>query len=91
MSSYLVDDVINVNCSVKLSDNEDIQKIYEAILDACEQISQHIRYKTSNKVQTQNDFGDTQLDMDIQIDGIIFENLKACGAVYAAASEERPY
>mmetsp|Transcript_9991 Transcript_9991/g.15117 ORF Transcript_9991/g.15117 Transcript_9991/m.15117 type:complete len:262 (-) Transcript_9991:74-859(-) len=29
--------------------------------------------------------------MDVQIDGIIFQNLKDSGVVYGAASEERPY
>ena len=64
--------------------------MYEAILDACEQITLHIRYNTSNKIETQNDFGDLQLDMDVQIDSIIFEALKDSGVVYGAASEERP-
>ena len=51
----------------------------------------HIRYNTSNKITTANDFGDVQLDFDVQIDSILFEHLKDCGVVYAASSEERPY
>jgi fructose-1,6-bisphosphatase len=62
-----------------------------AILEACEQITMHIRYNTSNKIEASNDFGDHQLDMDVQIDSIIFDALRNSGAVYSAASEERPY
>lgn len=51
----------------------------------------HIRYNTSNKITTANDFGDVQLDFDVQIDSILFDNLTACGVVYSASSEERPY
>ena len=51
----------------------------------------HYRYNTSNKITTANDFGDVQLDFDVQIDSILFDALKACGVVYAASSEERPY
>ena len=51
----------------------------------------HIRYNTSNKITTANDFGDVQLDFDVQIDSIIFEALKNSGVVFGAASEERPY
>ena len=51
----------------------------------------HIRYNTSNKITTANDFGDVQLDFDVQIDSILFEALKDCGVVYGASSEERPY
>jgi fructose-1,6-bisphosphatase len=50
----------------------------------------HIRYNTPNKIHNANEFGDTQLDMDVQIDSIIFDALKECGVVYAAASEEKP-
>ena len=37
-----------------------------------------------------SEFGDVQLDFDVQIDSILFENLQDCGVVYMAASEERP-
>lgn len=74
----------------KFSDDPDLQKVYEAVLDACEQITLHIRYNTSNKIENANDFGDVQLDFDVQIDSIIFDALKESGVVYCAASEERP-
>ena len=39
-------------------DDPDLQKVYEALLAACEDITLHIRYNTSNKITTANDFGD---------------------------------
>jgi len=43
-----------------------------------------------NKIDLANEFGDVQLDMDVQIDSIIFNALEECGVVYGAASEEKP-
>jgi len=80
-----------VNCKEKFSEDADLQKVYDALLAACEDITLHIRYNTSNKITTANDFGDVQLDFDVQIDSILFEHLKDCGVVYGASSEERPY
>lgn len=80
-----------MNCDQVFSEDPDLQKVYVALLKACEEITMHIRYNTSNKITTANDFGDVQLDFDVQIDSILFENLKECGVVYAASSEERPY
>ena len=41
-------------------------------------------------VTSKNDFGKQQSDIDLAADDIIFKHLKACGVVYAAASEEKP-
>lgn len=80
-----------VNCKEIFSDDPDLQKVYMAILKACEEITMHIRYNTSNKITTANDFGDVQLDFDVQIDSILFDNLTQSGVVFSASSEERPY
>lgn len=80
-----------VNCKEIFSDDADLQKVYMAILKACEEITMHIRYNTSNKITTANDFGDVQLDFDVQIDSILFDNLTQSGVVFSASSEERPY
>ena len=69
----------------------DLQKVYQAILEACEDIAAHLRYNTSNKITTANDFGDTQLDMDVQTDSLIFESLRNSGVVSQGFSEERAY
>ena len=52
-------------CNEVLAEDPDLQKVYDAILDACEQITMHIRYNTPNKIELSNDFGDVQLDMDV--------------------------
>ena len=83
--------VPTVVCDQTFSEDPDLQKVYHAILSACEEITMHIRYNTSNKITSANDFGDVQLDFDVQIDSILFDALKDCGVVYAASSEERPY
>jgi hypothetical protein len=43
----------------------DIGKVYEGILEAVKEIAEHLRYSTSNKIQTTNDYGDVQLDQDV--------------------------
>lgn len=40
----------------------DLGKVYEGILEAVKDIADHLRYSTSNKIQTVNEFGDVQLD-----------------------------
>jgi hypothetical protein len=37
----------------------DLQKVYMGILEAVQEIAVHLRYNTSNKIKTENDFGDT--------------------------------
>ena len=54
-----------VNCTETFSEDPDLQKVYNALLLACEDITLHIRYNTSNKITTANDFGDVQLDFDV--------------------------
>ena len=49
-----------------------------------------MRYRLSNKIDTANEFGEVQLDMDVQTDSLIFEALRETGVVYAGLSEERP-
>ena len=36
----------------------DLGKVYEGILEAVKEIAEHLRYSTSNKIQTTNEFGD---------------------------------
>jgi fructose-1,6-bisphosphatase len=69
----------------------DLGKVYEGIFEAVLEIAEHLRYSTSNKITTQNDFGDVQLDQDVQTDSIIFECLKNTGMVFSGLSEERSY
>ena len=69
----------------------DLGKVYEGILEAVKEIAEHLRFSTSNKIQTTNDFGDVQLDQDVQTDSLIFEALRNTGMVSAGLSEERSY
>lgn len=69
----------------------DLGKVYEGIFNSVTEIAEHLRYSTSNKIQTMNEFGDVQLDQDVQTDSLIFESLKNTGMVYSGLSEERPY
>lgn len=69
----------------------ELGKVYEGIFEAVKDIADHLRYSTSNKIQTTNDYGDVQLDQDVQTDSLIFEALKNTGMVYAGLSEERSY
>lgn len=69
----------------------ELGKVYEGILEAVKEIAEHLRYSTSNKIQTTNDYGDVQLDQDVQTDSLIFEALKNTGIVYSGLSEERSY
>jgi sedoheptulose-bisphosphatase len=66
----------------------DLQKVYDGILEACMNIAVHIRYNNSTKLESENQMGDVQLDMDIQTDQLIFEALGKSGVVYSGASEE---
>lgn len=49
-----------------------------------------MRYHGANKIESANEFGDIQLDLDVQTDSLIFECLRNTGLVYAGISEERP-
>ena len=75
---------------ILLSSDVGLQAVYMGILKACEEISLHMRYHKSNKITSANEFGDVQLDMDVQTDSLIFQNLQDTGVVYAGLSEERP-
>lgn len=43
-----------------------------------------------NLVQSKNAFGKQQSDIDLEADKIVFKHLEKSGAVFAAASEEKP-
>jgi len=45
---------------------------------------------SSDKVGTENTFGDDQLEVDVKSDKVIFDALKESGCVHTAASEESP-
>jgi fructose-1,6-bisphosphatase len=66
----------------------DMAKIYKAIFKSLEEITDMMRYEAVEKTTTKNDFGEDQLNLDIETDEIIYKNLKESGVVYSACSEE---
>jgi sedoheptulose-bisphosphatase len=69
----------------------ELGKVYQGIFESVQEIAEHLRYSTSNKIQTTNEFGDVQIDQDVQTDSLIFEALQKTGMVYSGLSEERAY
>lgn len=61
------------------------------MMNACIKVSDILRFHTSDKqVDSQNQFGDVQLDSDVECDQLIFAELKRTGVVAYALSEENP-
>ena len=50
-----------------------------------------IKLYLANQLTSENAFGNTQLDMDVQVDSMIYDFLKESPYVAMAISEERPY
>jgi sedoheptulose-bisphosphatase len=60
------------------------------MFSACKEIAYKVRTASCDKMACFNEFGDEQLAIDILANTVIFENLKASGAVATASSEETP-
>jgi sedoheptulose-bisphosphatase len=67
-----------------------LQKTMIAMFAACKEIAYKIRTASCDKMACFNEFGDEQLAIDVLANNVIFENLKASGAVATASSEETP-
>jgi sedoheptulose-bisphosphatase len=67
-----------------------LKKATLAMFRACKEIAYKIRTASCDKMACFNEFGDEQLAIDILANNVIFNNLKACGAVATASSEETP-
>eukprot|EP01041_Mallomonas_annulata_P005144 gene5144-10283_t len=67
-------------------------RLLSHILGACRLIGDTMRDGglSSDHVGSTNAFGDSQLEVDIKTDAIVFDALRESGAVYIAASEESP-
>lgn len=61
-----------------------------AMFRACKEIAYKVRTASCDKMACFNEFGDEQLAIDILANNVIFQNLKSCGAVATASSEETP-
>ena len=63
-------------------------KVIHAIASAVAEISTTLRTPGVTETGSTNTFGDKQLEADVQTDRIVFERLRASGAVETASSEE---
>jgi len=77
---------------VKLSDDPDLSAVCSALLLSFIENSRVLRYCSGGGkyTQTQNDFGDHQLEMDVQCELNVNKELKKTGLVSYTASEETP-
>lgn len=67
-----------------------LRKTTLAMFRACKEIAYKIRTASCDKMACFNEFGDEQLSIDILANNVIFQNLKACGFVETASSQENP-
>jgi len=67
-----------------------LRKTVLGMFRACKEIAYKVRTASCDKMACFNEFGDEQLAVDILANNVIFQNLKACGAVATASSEETP-
>ncbi|CAL5221264.1 g3424 [Coccomyxa viridis] len=68
-----------------------LARAIDAILASVRETAELLRQgDSSGQVGSVNSFGDKQLKIDVKADEIIFSNLRSCGAVVTASSEERP-
>jgi len=70
---------------------EDLEQLLGAIAQASHRIADTLRTGDSHtKSGIENTFGDEQLHLDVVTNEICFEELRACGLVHIASSEETP-
>jgi sedoheptulose-bisphosphatase len=67
-----------------------LKKATLAMFRSCKEIAYKIRTASCDKMSCFNEFGDEQLAIDILANNVIFNNLRASGAVATASSEETP-
>jgi len=67
-----------------------LRKATLGMFRACKEIAYKVRTASCDKMSCFNEFGDEQLAIDILANNVIFQNLRASGAVATASSEETP-
>ncbi|CAD8044316.1 unnamed protein product [Paramecium primaurelia] len=77
---------------IQLSDEPELSGVCWALLQAFTENSRVLRHCSGggNQTQTQNNFGDHQLESDIQCEVNINRELEKCGFVSHSANEESP-
>jgi len=72
--------------------SEGLLVLLRSLLKACRIIGTNLRNCdfSSDAVGTTNQFGDSQLDVDLKADAVVFDCLKESKVVHVASSEENP-
>ncbi len=77
--------------AVVLDLDADLEQLLGAIAQASKRIADTLRTGDAHtKSGIENTFGDEQLHLDVVTNEIAFEELRACGLVHTASSEETP-
>jgi len=80
-----LDDVLNEKCK-----DEKVRQVIVDMLDVCADITEALRTALVTVEDTSNEFGDTQLSVDMVADGLIWDAVKKSKVVREGASEEDP-
>mmetsp|Transcript_13199 Transcript_13199/g.40579 ORF Transcript_13199/g.40579 Transcript_13199/m.40579 type:complete len:327 (-) Transcript_13199:74-1054(-) len=70
--------------------DDDLKCCIVAITGACAEIAEVLKVGQTGKISATNKFGDEQLEIDVLADKVMFDQLKNCGAIGVASSEEEP-
>ncbi|GIL76303.1 hypothetical protein Vretimale_5829 [Volvox reticuliferus] len=68
----------------------ELAQVLSCVASVVGEISGILRSAGSGYCGSMNAFGDQQLEVDVQVDCLIFERLASCSAVQGAGSEEQP-
>lgn len=80
-----LDDILQEKCK-----DEKVRQVIVDMLDVCADITEELRTALVTVEDTSNEFGDTQLSVDMVADGLIWEAVKKSAVVREGASEEDP-
>merc|ERR1719413_317126 len=80
-----LDDILQEKCK-----DEKVRQVIVDMLDVCADITEELRTALVTVEDTSNEFGDTQLSVDMVADALIWEAVKKSAVVREGASEEDP-
>merc|ERR1719413_251122 len=80
-----LDDILKEKCK-----DDKVRQVIVDMLDVCADITEALRTALVTVEDTSNEFGDTQLSVDMVADGLIWDAVKKSAVVRKGASEEDP-
>jgi len=80
-----LNDILSEKCK-----DEKVREVIVDMLDVCADITEALRTALVTVEDTSNEFGDTQLSVDMVADGLIWDAVKKSSVVREGASEEDP-